>query len=146
MKLAQLFSSYSAYKMGEATLKEVSKISIDSRDVDNSTIFVAIRGTHTDAHQFLPEVCEKNPVAVVVEAEDQVPANFEGAVLCVSDTREALQKIASVFYQSPTDSLVCVGVTGTNGKTSVTYMSSVGPVVCLEPLITILKLMFGKHP
>lgn len=122
MKLAQLFSSYSAYKMGESSLKDVSSISVDSRNVDSQTVFVAVRGTHTDAHDFLPEVCSKQPVAVVVESEEQIPSDYQGAILTVSDSREALQKIASVFYDSPTDSLVCIGVTGTNGKTSVTYM------------------------
>lgn len=122
MKLAQLFSSFSAYKMGENPLKEVSKISIDSRDVDKSTVFVAIQGTHIDSHQFLADVCAKKPVAIVVQDESQVPIEYNGAVLKVAHTRQALQQISSQFYESPTDSLVCIGVTGTNGKTSVTYM------------------------
>lgn len=122
MKLAQLFSTYSAYKMGDNPLKEVQQISIDSREVNDSTVFVAIRGTQVDAHQFLPEVCKKNPAAVVVEDESEIPENYRGAVLQVKDCREALQELASQFYESPTDSLVCIGVTGTNGKTSVTYM------------------------
>lgn len=123
MKLAQLFASYSQYLMGKSSpTQDVSGITTDSRQVAPGTVFIAIRGTQQDGHDFLPRVLLKNPIAVVVSDKSRVPPEFQGAVLVVADTRSALDVLASRFYGQPAQDLFCVGVTGTNGKTSTAYM------------------------
>lgn len=122
MKLSQLLSIYPHLKWGNAATKDVTSICFDSRLLTKGCVFVAIRGTSQDGHGFLQEASDKGAIAVVVEDEKAVPATYLGAVVTVEDTREALGKIAVRFYNDPGDKLFCVGVTGTNGKTTVTHM------------------------
>ena len=89
MKLATLLSSYSQYKSGEAPFKEIDLLTNNSKEVTESCVFIAIKGISFDGHNFLEEVCNKKVAAVVVSCEDNIPPNFKGAVLKVSDTRRA---------------------------------------------------------
>ena len=116
--------------------REVTAITFDSRQVNDSTVFVAIRGAKADGHSFLAEVLKKNPAAVVIEIsegpQDSVStqtlthalASVPSAVTVVKvpDTRVELERLARVFYGDPAEKLFSVVVTGTNGKTSTTYM------------------------
>ncbi|MCB0350076.1 MAG: UDP-N-acetylmuramoyl-L-alanyl-D-glutamate--2,6-diaminopimelate ligase, partial [Bdellovibrionales bacterium] len=122
MKLAQLFGAYSHFKLGEDPLKEVTALCVDSRKIQPGHVFIAVRGHTSDGHKYIRDVCDQNIVAVVVEDESVVPPQFKGGVLVVSNSREALVRLSGIFYGNPADKLFCVGVTGTNGKTSVTYM------------------------
>lgn len=122
MKLAQLFAIYPQLKWGRQRSADVSSICRDSRQVRAGCVYVAVRGTAHDGHDFLPQVCRSGAVGVVVESEAKIPADYQGAVVSVADTRQALDLLASRFYGSPASSLYCVGVTGTNGKTSLTYL------------------------
>jgi len=101
---------------------EVQGITADARQVRPGFVFVAIPGTQTDGHQYLPQACEAGAMAVVVEKRDLVPPSFAGVVLVVESTRAILGSLASQFYNNPSSQLFCFGVTGTNGKTSITYM------------------------
>lgn len=121
MKVAQLFSSYASLKWGESAQKDIVNICSDSREVGPGSVFVAIKGHTVDGHDFLPAVCEK-ALAVVVESEEKIPKSYEGAVLKVADTRYALNLLASRFFGQPAEKMFCVGVTGTNGKTTTTHM------------------------
>ncbi len=94
----------------------------DSREVSKGSIFVAVRGTQVDGHQFLNSVATKEPSALVVESLSNVPASYKGAVFLVLDTRMILPVLAERFYQAPATNLSSLAVTGTNGKTSVTYI------------------------
>lgn len=105
-----------------SSLFQAGGLEFDSRKVKKNDVFVAIRGTASDGHQYLKDVCAKEVAAVVVEDKTQVPVNFKGAVVVVQSTRQALEVLAAQFYSSPAKKLFNVGVTGTNGKTSVTYM------------------------
>lgn len=122
MKLCQLFSFFSELQWGDTATQEVSSLAIDSRQVDGKSVFIAIRGTHRDGHNYLSEVCHKGAVAVVVENTKLIPQNYRGAVVKVEDTRKALNELCRQFYHDPAKNLFCVGVTGTNGKTSFTYL------------------------
>ena len=122
MKLAQLFSVFPHLRWGNAALAEVTGIHADSRTVEKGSVFVALKGTTSDGHQFIAEVCQKGVVAVVVEDEAAVPVDFAGAVLKVAHTKTALHQLASRFYGEPSEKMYCVGVTGTNGKSTITYM------------------------
>ncbi len=95
---------------------------IDSREIETGSVFVALKGTQVDGHDFLKKAAELGAAALVVESLSNVPKNFKGAVLQVLDTRLVLPLFAQRFFENPGDSLISLAVTGTNGKTSVTYI------------------------
>ena len=97
-------------------------ITQDSRLAAPGMVFVALRGTTVDSHKYLPEVAAKRVTALVVEDDSGIPSDFKGAIVKVPSSRRALDQLAARFYGSPANDLFCTGVTGTNGKTTVTYM------------------------
>ncbi len=101
---------------------EVTGLYFDTRKVTQDSVFFAIPGTKNDGHQFIPQAIEKGAGTLVVENLNHVPANFTGAVFKVSSSRLVLDLMAAKFYDFPSDKLFCIGVTGTNGKTSITYI------------------------
>lgn len=124
MKLNHLFSVISgAPEKIPAQELEVTGVFNDARQVIPGSVFFAIPGSQVDGHSFIPDAIAKGAVALVVEDLTKVPVGFSGIVLQVPSSREALDLIASRFYLDPGQELFCVGVTGTNGKTSVTYMT-----------------------
>lgn len=96
----------------------IDSITMDSRRVGNFSLFVATKGTQTDGHEYIAQAVEKGAVAVICE---EIPKNrFERATyVCVTDSAEALGIVASNFYDNPSAALKLVGITGTNGKTTV---------------------------
>lgn len=100
---------------------EVSDITQNHRQVLPGSVFVAIKGTKHDGHNFLNEAIRAHAIALVVQDVSQVPVEFEGYVLVVRDTRLALAHLAARFFAEPSKELFLVGVTGTNGKTSSTF-------------------------
>jgi UDP-N-acetylmuramoyl-L-alanyl-D-glutamate--2,6-diaminopimelate ligase len=100
---------------------EIAGIQIDSRRVKPGDLFVALRGTQQDGHQFLRDALERGAAALLVSDTDAIPANAP-AWAWGEDTREALWRIAQQFYGDPSRQLVVVGVTGTNGKTTTTHL------------------------
>lgn len=99
---------------------EISSISEDSRKANEGCLFVAIEGFKFDGHEFVEEAINKGAKVVIVEKD--VTNVKEGiTVIKVKNTRNALAKISSIFYNEPSKKLNLVGVTGTNGKTTVTY-------------------------
>ena len=123
MKLNQLFAAIPGPTESSPRPEvELTGIFNDARQVTANSVFVAIRGSKLDGHSFIPEAVAKGASALVVEDRALVPKDYSGFVLQVSNTREALDILASRFYLEPGQELFCVGVTGTNGKTSVTYM------------------------
>jgi UDP-N-acetylmuramoyl-L-alanyl-D-glutamate--2,6-diaminopimelate ligase len=121
LKLSELLKILPEYR-STAPEVEVLSVTYDARHVHLGSVFVAIPGTKADGHQFLPDACDAGAVAIIVEKEDQIPKSVTGFVQKVSNAREALDKVASQFYHHPSKQMFCFGVTGTNGKTSVTYM------------------------
>lgn len=101
---------------------EVTGLFNDARLVTPGCVFVAIKGSALDGHKFLPDAVAKGASALVVEETSLIPEGFAGIVMKVENSRAALDLLASRFYLDPGQELFCVGVTGTNGKTSVTYM------------------------
>lgn len=97
---------------------QISAICMDSREVKADTLFVAVKGTQVDGHRFISQCIEQGAVAIVCET---IPENQVSGVtyLQVEDSAEALAEIASLFYGNPSAKLTMVGVTGTNGKTTI---------------------------
>jgi UDP-N-acetylmuramoyl-L-alanyl-D-glutamate--2,6-diaminopimelate ligase len=99
---------------------QLSSIAYDSRGVTPGAVFVALRGANADGVRFAPQAIAKGAVAVV--AESAAPAGVTVPWIRVSNAREALAALAAAFYRNPTDDLALVGITGTNGKTTTSYV------------------------
>jgi len=98
---------------------EIRQVANDHRQVGPGDVFVAIRGFTVDGHAYIPDAIERG--ASVIVAEQPVAADASVTVLEVEDTRKALARIAANYYGRPTEKMSVIGVTGTNGKTSITY-------------------------
>lgn len=97
---------------------EITGICIDSRKIEKGNIFVAINGTKTDGHQYIDEVISCGAKAIACQI---LPASIKDDVtyIVLEDTSAAIGEIATQFYGEPTKKLKLVGVTGTNGKTTI---------------------------
>jgi UDP-N-acetylmuramoyl-L-alanyl-D-glutamate--2,6-diaminopimelate ligase len=100
----------------------VNGIEIDSQAVRPGALFVALRGSRTDGHRYLPDAVANGACAVVVEAVDLPPLSPSVTIARVDDSRRALSTLAAAFYGDPSHRLDVIGVTGTNGKTTTTRM------------------------
>jgi UDP-N-acetylmuramoyl-L-alanyl-D-glutamate--2,6-diaminopimelate ligase len=105
-------------KVVGSTNISINAVQFDSRKVIESTLFVAQKGLHFDAHEFINQTIQNGAVAIICE---DLPQKMEGHVtyIQVLDSNEALAIIAANFYNNPSEKLQLVGVTGTNGKTTV---------------------------
>ena len=108
---------------GDADI-EVNALLMDSRKVTDGDVFVCITGAIRDAHDFLDDVCLKGAAAVIVEKNvDLTKAGELGVcVIRVASTRYALACMAAAYYGYPAEKLKTIGITGTKGKTTTTYM------------------------
>lgn len=101
---------------------DVNRIVVDSKEVISGSLFVAIKGIARDGHDFLEEAVLRGATSLVVEDETRVPPGFAGAVVIVPHGRAALNQLARRFFGDPGRSLFCIGITGTDGKTTVAWM------------------------
>lgn len=102
---------------------EISSLEIDSRNVKNGSLFVAVAGEHVDGHEFIRDALAKGAAAVVAETGRRVDA-APATIAFVPDSRRALSAIAAAYYRDPSHLMDVIGVTGTNGKTTTTHMIS----------------------
>jgi|TARA_B110000467_G_scaffold165021_1_gene197770 UDP-N-acetylmuramoyl-L-alanyl-D-glutamate--2,6-diaminopimelate ligase len=102
---------------GKIDGREISGIAHDSRKVKPGTLFVAIKGQHSDGYEFIPSAIERGASAIIANGRPTDITNIP--VVHVSDTREAMSHVAANFYGRPSENMTIVGITGTNGKTSV---------------------------
>ena len=99
---------------------EIKGVAYSSSDVSEGFCFVALRGANTDGNKFVSDALARGAAAVVTERAD---CNCGNAVkIVVSDAREAMARISCSFYGNPSSEMKLVGVTGTNGKTTTTYL------------------------
>ena len=96
----------------------INKIEFDSRKIQEKDVFVAIRGTLSNGHDFIEKAIELGAVAIIC---DELPSKLEAGItyVKVTDTNSALAFLAANFYQNPSANLKLVGITGTNGKTTI---------------------------
>ena len=118
MRIAEILKAIRVASIVGTTDKELKGIEMDSRRVREGGLFVAVRGTQADGHAFIGKAIENGAVAVVCE---QLPeTRVEGVTyIQTADTEEAVGRLATAFYGDPTSKLDLVGVTGTNGKTTI---------------------------
>ena len=95
-------------------------ITYDSRRVTPGSVFVALKGARTDGHDYIQDAVQHGVSLIIAERQIEVPAGI--AVVQVSDSRQALAMLAATFYGQPARSLKLIGITGTNGKTSVAFL------------------------
>lgn len=120
MKLEQLLEKmeYTCIK-GEVNT-DISSLVYDSRKVTEGSVFVCISGAVVDGHDFIPEVVSKGAAAIIVEKE--VSDEYDITVIRVADTRLALAQMSAAYFGYPANELTTIGITGTKGKTTTTYM------------------------
>ncbi len=118
MKLSELLNQVQVLSQTAAPELEVGGVSCDSRRVKPGDIYVAVRGYQTDGHRYIPDAVQRGAIAVVCEEapETQIP------YVLVSDSRAALADLGAAWYRYPAREMTMIGVTGTNGKTTVTYL------------------------
>ena len=117
MKLQDLLKGVAVLESTAAPDTEINEVRYDSRAVRPGDLFVAIRGYATDGHQYIGKALEQGAAAIVCE---EAPAGAPAVV--VENARRALAEIAANRFGHPADSMVMLGVTGTNGKTTTTYL------------------------
>jgi len=120
MQLRQLIQSLPSATVDGPTDREVAGITYDSRRVTPGMVFVAIPGQNVDGHEFVGMAIERGASAVICERSKLVPGRV--TKIQVADVREAMACAAQSYYQHPSAKLKVIGVTGTNGKTTVAFM------------------------
>jgi len=120
MKLGQILEGLTPFELQGDPAIEIAGLAYDSRRVKPGDLFVAIRGHHSDGHGFIENAVEKGAVAVAAETLTGCEAKV--ATLLVPDSRKALSKLALAFYADPFKNITLIGITGTNGKTTTTYL------------------------
>ena len=120
MKLSELITNLDAKEIiGDLNLN-IKGIYHNSREIKRGFLFVCIKGFTSDGHNFIDEAINRGAVALVVEKE--IPPRPGITIIRVDDSRKALAILANQFYGFPSRKLKLIGVTGTNGKTTITYM------------------------
>lgn len=99
---------------------EITELVYDSRRLVKGCLFVCIKGTVTDGHTFITEAAEKGAAAVLVQEETKAPEGL--TVIQVQDTRYGLALVSCAWFHYPAEKLKVIGITGTKGKTTTTYM------------------------
>ena len=118
MKLSELLKNVEVLNSFGDVDVDITGVNIDSRRIEKGHLFIAIPGTQTDGHKFIPKAIEQGAAAVLCECfpETRVP---EVTYIAVGSTEDAVGKVATTFYGDPSTKLKLVGVTGTNGKTTI---------------------------
>src|SRR4051812_33865012 len=140
MQLHQLLADLSAAQISGPADIEVTSIAYDSRAVQPGGLFIAINGFHTDGRTFIPQALARGAAAVVVEGRETgdggmgnedwefsqlpTPNPQPPTLVVVQNTRTALAPIAAAFYGHPGAAMRVIGITGTDGKTTTTFLTS----------------------
>ena len=118
MKLNELLKNVEVLNVLGDIEVEITGVNIDSRKIEKGHLFIAIPGTQTDGHKFIPKAIEQGAVAVLCE---YFPNKREPGItyIAVDSTEDYVGEVATQFYGDPSNKLKLVGVTGTNGKTTI---------------------------
>ncbi len=112
-----------AYEKIEGTMeREVSDIIYDSRKVKKDSLFVCIPGAVADGHRFAASAVQAGASVLLVEKEVELPEGADVTVVTVKDTRYAMAFLSAAFFGHPAERMKVIGITGTKGKTTTTYL------------------------
>lgn len=120
MQLRKLLSAVSVKHVEGNLDREITGLAYDSRRVSAGKVFVACRGHNFDGHDYISEAIDRGAVAVVCERNGFV--SHKAAKIVVEDSREAIAWMAAEFYGHPSRRLKVIGITGTNGKTTTSFI------------------------
>ncbi|WP_377889352.1 UDP-N-acetylmuramoyl-L-alanyl-D-glutamate--2,6-diaminopimelate ligase [Alkalihalobacillus sp. R86527] len=118
MRLDDLLHALFTYKKFGRGNPEIASVESDNRNVTEGSLFVCIPGYTVDGHDFAEDAVHKGAVAIIAQKE----LDLDVPVIVVKDTHRSLAEIANHFYQNPTEAFTLIGVTGTNGKTTVSHL------------------------
>jgi UDP-N-acetylmuramoyl-L-alanyl-D-glutamate--2,6-diaminopimelate ligase len=140
--LAELLAALDAPRTVGAPPTEIAALAVDSRAVAPGALFVAVRGERVDGHDFAADAVARGAAAVVAERE--LPVRVPQ--ILVADTRRAISRLAAAYYDRPSQAMLVVGITGTNGKTTTSYfvrsICAAGGIPC--GVIGTLGAAFGE--
>lgn len=123
MKLRELLRGVGDWESGIKDMDmDISGIAYDSRKVKEGYLFVAIKGEKYDGHDFITEAIKRGAAAIVYERDVRERKNGSPLYIKVKDSRSSLACVAHNFYEAPSEHLTLIGITGTNGKTTTTYI------------------------
>ena len=118
MRLKELLKNIKPTQVVGDENTDITGVNIDSRKIKQGHLFVAMKGTQVDGHQFIPKALDLGASAIL--CEDLPEEQKEGVTyIQVASTEDAVGKVATIFYGNPSEKLKLVGVTGTNGKTTI---------------------------
>lgn len=118
MKLAKLLEGVTLTQSGISRDVQITSVSYDTRNLQPGALFVALSGYKTDGHRYIAEALEKGAAAVLC----QTPPEANGPWLVCQDTRAALATVSANWFGHPAQRMKLIAVTGTNGKTTTTYL------------------------
>ena len=118
MKLSELLKGIHVTECTASMDMDVAGVSYDSRTTAKGEMYVAVTGYATDGHQYIPGAVEKGAAVVLCEKKPEVPVPY----VLVDNSRLALAQAGCNWYKNPAKEMTVIGVTGTNGKTTVTYL------------------------
>jgi UDP-N-acetylmuramoyl-L-alanyl-D-glutamate--2,6-diaminopimelate ligase len=127
MKLTELLNGVTAIQVtGNVRDDKVTGIEYDSRKVKNDSVFAAIKGFSIDGHKFIPDALNSGAIAIILDNEETSPddlyKHIGAAKILVNDSRSALAEASDFYFGHPSTKLNLIGITGTNGKTTTSYL------------------------
>ena len=117
--MVHIFDALSGVRISGPQRPSIRNIQFNSRKVESGDLFVAVRGTQVDGHDYIADAIAQGAAAVVCESLPAGDLEPEVSYLLVEDSAEALARLAAAYYGHPSEKLQLVGVTGTNGKTTI---------------------------
>ncbi len=119
--LKDILYKVSLNKVVGNTAVAIRDLNFDSRNVGLDDVFIAIRGTQSDGHEYIKMAVDKGAIAIICE---EMPTDFVNGItyVQVANSQHALAMMAANFYGNPSENLKLIGVTGTNGKTTITTL------------------------
>lgn len=121
-KLCELLENIEYQCVSGSLDVEVTEVVYDSRKVSSGSLFICIQGANVDGHDFAAQVIEAGAKVLVIQKEVELPKDADVTLIQVKDTRYAMAFISAAYFDHPADSLKVIGITGTKGKTTTTYL------------------------
>ena len=120
MELKRLLAGVEIRSIHGDTRREIKGIAYHSKKVEKGVLFAAVRGLEADGHRFIGEAVKRGAEALLLEEGHEEA--FRGTTILVPNSRQALAEVSKNFYGNPSSRVNLIGITGTNGKTTTTYL------------------------